>query len=371
MQSRTSGVSYDNAGEKIICDDYTNIQKPVDNSFYISLDPSCTIANTANCEEVTRIEYTGSNCKALCQEDEEGKAINCQEVCTSYVAEEIVSYHGGDCVIDSGCAEFFQDERISYIAPGSVTSCQSFGTCNQFGCSVELTEPYRPTSAYDNTPDLSYLNGNCDESIGCLLEDDREIYGCGPYGCPVSPVYFELNRVCEEEFYCTDMDCDGPADDITDPNLDCIISTVPNGNPLIINVTERTTNELHNTYYQCISEPSIEDGDPVCEFLPGEEVRYNVLREQCELKGEDVCDSGMIISGDIASSTTSRGCNNITANANDYWGNYNANSNCVEESASISNVYTQACCYAYSIDNFAIYDNELSNDNVQNGIRVY
>lgn len=83
-----------------------------------------------------------------------------------------------------------------------------------------------------------------------------------------------------------------------------------------------------------------------------------------------------IVGGVIQESSTVYHCNNLTYDESsmDYWNQYN--DVCVSESPLLPTIYSDmvhdsACCYAYTVDGFDVYDNELTTDNVINGIRVY
>ena len=89
----------------------------------------------------------------------------------------------------------------------------------------------------------------------------------------------------------------------------------------------------------------------------------------------DVCDMSAVGVGGILTTTVNH-CDNLTYNESgtDYWGVYN--DICVGETPfALANfggqVHDSACCYAYTLDQFAVYDNELTTDNVINGIRIY
>ncbi|TWO31946.1 hypothetical protein E1J38_011225 [Seonamhaeicola sediminis] len=304
----------------------SSVPEIVDNSNYYLLDESCSVADTNNCQEVTRKEYVGSGCKALCQKDADGNSMNCQEVCTSYIETTITSYHGGDCTITPSCIAETRSHTIPDISVDE-GSCQQFGECNQFGCGAEA---------------------------------------CGEFGCGISAQYFEKNTVCSEEYFCNELDCDAGPNDISDSNLECFLSTTPQGNALILNVTEINTNQLLNTYFRCNPENSIEQGDPWCESSVDQNIVYNPSSLYCEY-GFEVCDYGS------SGITSTNGCSDILQSGNDYWQDYNQN--CVETvsvaAQAYAGVYDQACCYAYTINNYDIYDDALTDANAQNGIRVY
>ena len=324
-------VSYSNADQKEICSIYTVTDIPVDNSNYYILKSGCDATDTLNCQAVTRTVYTGSSCQALCQIDDQGNKINCQEVCSSYSRQDMTTYHGGECQILNDCVDIVESQTTDYIDPATVGSCSTFGTCNQFGCAVSE---------------------------------------CGPYGCPVSPQYFELSTVCSEDQYCSTLSCNTgvPNYAINDTNLFCINATVANGNPLIINVSGN--NNLKNTYFQCNAVTGTQ-GDPLCEYLKGN-IAFDSINNRCSSATEQVCDFSAVVGG-VPQNYLENGCDAFSTNGNDYWGDYN--NNCVGTVSpyvsTYSGLYDQACCYAYTIDGFDIYDDDLDSNNVQNGIRVY
>ena len=90
--------------------------------------------------------------------------------------------------------------------------------------------------------------------------------------------------------------------------------------------------------------------------MKGDAVEYQESRDRCLVQNPFVCDYSRV---DVINKT----------DGSNYWGIYD--DECVGTVSAPSNVYDQACCLAYSIDNFDVYDNEVSHDNVQNGIRIY
>ena len=325
-------VSYQNSELQVLCESYGSdyIPSALDNSNYFDVDQSCTTGGgsswTTNCEAVTRMECTGGgNCQALCQIDEDEVRYNCQEVCEEYDCVEVTSYHGGECVIPEQCNPTPKKEYSDYIDPLSVSGCEIMGVCNQFGCAADE---------------------------------------CTAYGCPESTLFKKLDTLCKEEFYCTTLNCNELVDELDDVNLQCFLERVSNGNPLVLNITETSNSILFNTYYRCDPEPTIETGDPWCEYGTDQNLEFNPSSGRCE-HGFEVCDFGS------SNQPSNNGCNDLILEKTDYWGSYD--SDCVVESvtSSYDNVYDQVCCYAYTIDDFDIYDDALSNNNAINGVRVY
>ncbi len=159
---------------------------------------------------------------------------------------------------------------------------------------------------------------------------------------------------------------------LSDINLQCFRGNVDNGNPLVLNITETTLGVdplLVNSYFRCNSAPLIETGDPWCDYvIDGDEVIY-LPNERCGVFTPQVCDFSQLINN-IPQSQSEFGCSNILETTNDTWGQYN--DYCVNSvQVSIPNVYDQVCCYAFSIDQFDIYDDSLVSNNVINGVRVY
>ena len=324
-------LSYGNSDRKVKCDTYTTTSTPLENSNYF-VTSGCTATELAGCEAVTREVCTGSGtCDAVCQVDELGNKFGCQEVCTNYNCQEVTSYHGAECALtpSSACVISTQSETLDSIDASDTSSCTPFGECNQFGCAASA---------------------------------------CNEYGCPASAQYFQKDTVCEENYYCTDLSCAGGANNLNETDMRCFLETVDNGNPLLLNITEGAGAVLTNTLFQCNPVDSFEEGDPWCEYSASSDpVDYEFLTNRCESQLPDVCDVSPI-SGGVIQSGTENGCDVINGTGNDYWGIYN--DACVTDSP-ITNVYEQACCFAYSIDNFDVYDNALTTGQVENGIRVY
>ncbi len=324
-------VNYQNADQKLLCQ-VTFEEEVIENSQYYVLKEECGYDDTKYCEEVKRDECTGYDCRALCQQDAEGKPINCQEVCEKYVCDTVISYHGGECIIlEPGCIVSVNQQTTTSIR--EVQDCEQFGTCNQFGCSAST---------------------------------------CGEYGCPPAVQYYEENILCQEEFYCNTLDCSGT--EFTDHNLRCFEENVPQGNPLILNVTELETHELLNTYFQCNPQATIDEGDPWCEYYLDVETQPTfILSENICHFGYEVCDMSAVDSG-VVQSYTLAGCNDFTEHIDDDWKLYN--SQCIIQSSLLpveyeKTVYDQACCYSYTINNFDVYDDALNFGNSINGIRIY
>ena len=177
-----------------------------------------------------------------------------------------------------------------------------------------------------------------------------------------------INTLCEEKTYCNDLDCDAAANDITDSNLECFLRNTPQGNPLILNITEVTTTELLNTRFRCDVDVNIEQGDPWCEYGTEQLIdfvdNYDSSSLDVCVSSPDVCDFGQ---QGVASDY---GCSDIFASPDDVtWSQYDAS--CVKTVSATVGVYDQACCLAYTINNFDVYDDALQDGNVQNGIRIY
>lgn len=265
--------------------------------------------------------------RLLCQRDEFGNKYNCQEICPSYDCQTVTSYHGAECVISDPSCVIATSEYSDYIDPASTSTCSTFGECNQFGCAETA----------------------CDE-----------------FGCPSSQQWYRVDEICEEDFYCSDLDCSSPGS-VADENLRCFLETVDNGNPLLLNITEPTNPVLENTYYQCNPSDFFEEGDPWCDYNPAHNFSYETTTNRCEPKAPQVCDTSPILGGAVQAGTVN-GCHDFTLTADDAWGLYD--SDCVYDAA-VPNVYDAACCYAYSIDNFNVYDNAISTGQQENGVRVY
>ncbi|MBD0849615.1 hypothetical protein [Maribacter arenosus] len=261
-----------------------------------------------------------------------GNTFGCQEVCTNYNCQTVTSYHGAECALTSSstCVISTQSETLDSIDSSGVSNCAPLGVCNQFGCAASA----------------------CDE-----------------YGCPASPQYFQKDTVCEENYYCNDLACAGGVNNLNEPDMRCFLETVDNGNPLLLNITEGAGAVLTNTLFQCNPVDQFEEGDPWCEYSASSDpIRYQTTSNRCESLTPAVCDTSPV-SGGVIQSGTSNGCDVINSTGSDYWNLYNGA--CVIDGGLPSNVYEAACCFAYSIDSFDVYDNALTNGQVENGIRIY
>jgi len=107
---------------------------------------------------------------------------------------------------------------------------------------------------------------------------------------------------------------------------------------------------------------------------PGDlKLLFDLTNNRCKQK-PDVCDSSLVTGG-IVQQTTTNGCDNITRTGDDSaWGSYDADcvSNTPNLPVSLNGLaYDSACCYAYTIDTFDVYDNNLNSETSTNGVRIY
>ncbi len=267
------------------------------------------VTDTTNCTSVPMTICTGSNCHAICHEDN-GVLSSCSEECESYSCHTVTTLRGPDCTASSNmvCASRVSVDTSS-IDP---QTCHPASHCNEFGCWADSCSP------------------------------------CTSSGCPACtalPVYTK-DVSCSDFFACT------PFVNVAN-GISCLNRNSSQKFPLVINESGG------NGIIQCSSHDPSTEGDLWCTpsseyyIAPGGEIR-------CK-RETSVCDSGPVTNLLI-------GCDAFTTPANDSWGRYNTG--CVFNDSAIATTlqtYDGACCLTSVLNNFQLY----TKSNREDFVRVY
>jgi hypothetical protein len=320
-----------------------------------TLDTSCDIADTTNCEvstiticnpifdedsgtEIETQNGPSTACVSLCEEQSSTSGLdNCKLLCASYTCEEHEVYHGAYCEIEDSCVE----EVTQIVAFDAIPAFAPQGGMNPFVFKDDLVGPFQgfcQGMTLDGSPFCPFSTPVFANSDLRFVEADpaeveAAVNNAGEF--LMETILYEQVEEPAEEFCQT----------ITITPEAGTQYCVPNGHTAQMNLGPVVCMDDENTQ---------NFGDYWCP----NGFEYNTEYGFCVVE-EALCASGQ--AGTVA-------CADITTVENDgYFNQYNANCVANEDVPGSLIAYDETCCLAATFNDFELY----TTGNTQNNVRVY